>query len=282
MTIGAMALSMGLGLGAGTLAWGLPATTDEAADSNSEGAARNIAAIAHAAKETACKTGVSRVSPMRAPAAPTVPKANTTILPARTPSSSDALCEKSRAVDEDESAASPSASSPNPARDPEANLLSETQTADRASRQDTQESNAGAATEMEANAQPASEALAPQTLIIAGSPVPYCDVRGGTTPPSGGGLWLGSDDIDDDSWGYFVGHNPGSFAPVHDLREGSLVTVCDHAGNRRTYTVRERFTVNSSATWKTIASRVTGFGESVILQTCNDDGTTNTIIVAVA
>ena len=123
-------------------------------------------------------------------------------------------------------------------------------------------------------------ALAPCTLVIGGTAIPYRDVRGGTTPASGGGLWLGSDAVSDGSWGYFVGHNPGSFAPVQGLRTGSTVTVCDSAGAQRTYTVCDRFSVEASATWKTIASRVTGYGESVVLQTCNDDGATNTIVVA--
>lgn len=46
--------------------------------------------------------------------------------------------------------------------------------------------------------------------------LPRC-ARRHRTPSSGGGLWLGSDAVDDGSWGYFVGHNPGSFAPVRSL-----------------------------------------------------------------
>lgn len=281
MMIGAMALSIGLGLGAGTLAWSLPATTGEAADSNSEGVTRNIAALAHAAEKTMRKTEVGHASPRHTPVVPAAPKADMAAISART-SSSGALCEKSHATDEGESAASPSVSSPKPASEPEANRPSEAQTTGGTSSQHAQENSEEAAAETEAGTEPTSEVLAPRTLVIAGSTVPYCDVRGGTTPSSGGGLWLGSDDVDDNSWGYFVGHNPGSFAPVHALREGSPVTVCDHAGNQRTYTVRERFSVDASATWRTIASRVTGCGESVVLQTCNDDGITNTIVVAVA
>ena len=122
-------------------------------------------------------------------------------------------------------------------------------------------------------------ALAPRTLVVAGVAIPYRDVRGGTTPAEGGGLWLGSDRTDDGSWGYFVGHNPGSFAPVASLENGDAVVLCDSAGNDRTYTVRSVFAVEATATWKAIASRVTGYGESVILQTCLD-GATNLIAVA--
>lgn len=122
--------------------------------------------------------------------------------------------------------------------------------------------------------------LSPRTLVIGGRVIPYGDVRGGTTPDTGAGLWLGTDSTADGSWGYFVGHNPGSFAPVMGLGNGSAVTLCDSERNVRTYTVRVVFTVDANATWKAIAPRVTGFGESVILQTCTGDGTTNTIVVA--
>lgn len=125
-----------------------------------------------------------------------------------------------------------------------------------------------------------ASSLPPRSLTIGGATIPYRDVRGGTTPDAGAGLWLGADSTSDGSWGYFVGHNPGSFAPVMGLGNGNPVTLCDSEGNMRTYTVRSVFTVEASATWKAIASRVTGFGESVILQTCTGDGFTNTIVVA--
>ena len=105
-------------------------------------------------------------------------------------------------------------------------------------------------------------------------------MRGGTTPDAGAGLWLGSDDTADGSWGYFVGHNPGPFAPVKTLGCGSTITLCDAAGATRTYIVRDVFTIETTATWKTIAGRVTGYGESLVLQTCTGDGATNTIVVA--
>lgn len=125
----------------------------------------------------------------------------------------------------------------------------------------------------------AADSIAPGTLVVGGTAIPYRDVRGGTTPSSGGGLWLGLDAVDDGSWGYFVGHNPGSFAPVRSLSSGDAVVVCDRSGAQRAYTVREVFQVEETATWKTIASRVTGYGESVVLQTCAGDGM-NVIVVA--
>lgn len=132
----------------------------------------------------------------------------------------------------------------------------------------------------EGPAPPAGGTPAPRTLSVAGTAIPYRDVRGGTTPDTGAGLWLGSDATDDGSWGYFVGHNPGAFAAVKDLRPGDAVGLTDSAGASRTYTVREVFAVEVTATWKAIAGRVTGYGESVILQTCTGDGATNTIVVA--
>ncbi|MEC4176492.1 hypothetical protein VIN30_08555 [Adlercreutzia sp. R7] len=126
----------------------------------------------------------------------------------------------------------------------------------------------------------AAPAPAARTLTVGGAVIPYRDVRGGTTPSSGAGLWLGSDDVDDGSWGYFVGHNPGSFAPVRHLAVGDSVVLCNGNGDHRAYTVRTVFTVEAAATWKAIASHVTGYGESVILQTCTGDGATNTIAVA--
>lgn len=134
----------------------------------------------------------------------------------------------------------------------------------------------------EGAAPPAHGTPAPRTLSVAGVAIPYRDVRGGTTPDAGAGLWLGSDATDDGSWGYFVGHNPGAFAAVKDLRPGDAVGLTDSAGASRTYTVREVFAVEVTATWKAIAGRVTGYGESIILQTCTGDGATNTIVVAAA
>lgn len=125
----------------------------------------------------------------------------------------------------------------------------------------------------------AAGSLAPGTLVVGGTAISYRDVRGGTTPSSGGGLWLGSDAVDDGGWGYFVGHNPGSFAPVRSLSLGDGVTVCDRSGVQRVYAVRDVFQVEETATWKTIASRVIGYGESVVLQTCAGDGM-NVIVVA--
>ena len=43
----------------------------------------------------------------------------------------------------------------------------------------------------------AADSIAPGTLVVGGTAIPYRDVRGGATPSSGGGLWLGADAVDD-------------------------------------------------------------------------------------
>lgn len=134
--------------------------------------------------------------------------------------------------------------------------------------------------ESSTTAGPHTATLSPRTLLINGVAIPYVDVRGGTTPSRGAGLWLGHDAVDDGSWGYFVGHNPGSFAPVRSLEHDDDVTLCDGAGNTRTYRVRSILVVGTASTWKSIAPLITGYGESVILQTCSGDGATNRVVVA--
>jgi hypothetical protein len=59
------------------------------------------------------------------------------------------------------------------------------------------------------------------------------------------------------------------------------VTLTDRTGKQRSYHVRSVLTVSAAATWKTVVPLVTGFGESILLQTCTGDGLTNTIVVAV-
>lgn len=101
-----------------------------------------------------------------------------------------------------------------------------------------------------------------------------------SAPASGAGLWLGSDSTTDGSWGYFIGHNPGSFSCVMSLGVGSPITVWDSEGASRTYHVVTAFTVPDTTYWEDIAGRVTGYGESVILQTCVGDGANYRIVVA--
>lgn len=120
-----------------------------------------------------------------------------------------------------------------------------------------------------------------RTVSVAGTAISYVDsFQSATAPSSGAGLWMGSDSTTDGSWGYFIGHNPGPFHGVMGLGQGAAVTVCDSAGNTRTYHVVDVFTVPDTTYWEDIEGRVTGHGESVILQTCVGDNASYRIVVA--
>ena len=125
-----------------------------------------------------------------------------------------------------------------------------------------------------------SSGLAPGTLNIAGTIVTYGgSYLSSSAPTSGGGLWMGSDNTTDGTWGYFIGHNPGSFSCVMGLGVGSPVTVCDYNGNERTYYAVDTFTVPDTTYFEEISGRVTGYGESIILQTCCGDNANYRIVV---
>lgn len=123
----------------------------------------------------------------------------------------------------------------------------------------------------------------PRTITVEGVTIPYkISYMTSTAPSSGAGLWLGDDDTADGTWGYFIGHNPGDFTPVMDLTSGDEVTVCDSKGLEQSYSVVDVFTVPDSTYFEDIESRVTHWGESVVLQTCSGDNATYRIVVAVA
>lgn len=125
-----------------------------------------------------------------------------------------------------------------------------------------------------------SSGLAPGTLNIAGTIVTYGgSYLSSSAPTSGGGLWMGSDNTTDGTWGYFIGHNPVSFSCVMGLGVGSPVTVCDYNGNERTYYAVDTFTVPDTTYFEEISGRVTGYGESIILQTCCGDNANYRIVV---
>ena len=121
----------------------------------------------------------------------------------------------------------------------------------------------------------------PDTINVDGISMSYIDYFGASTAPtSGAGLWMGSDSTTDGTWGYFIGHNPGDFWHVMDLVNGDAVTVTDSAGASRTYHVVDTFTIPDSTYFEDIESRVTGYGESVILQTCCGDHANYRVVVA--
>lgn len=123
--------------------------------------------------------------------------------------------------------------------------------------------------------------LSPRTISVAGTAMGYVDsYQSASAPSSGAGLWMGSDSTTDGSWAYFIGHNPGPFHCVMGLGQGAAISVCDGSGNARTYHVVDVFTVPDTTYWEDIQGRVTGHGESVILQTCVGDHASYRIVVA--
>ena len=124
-------------------------------------------------------------------------------------------------------------------------------------------------------------AMKAATINVNGDIMPYVDsFETASAPTSGAGLWMGSDSTTDGSWGYFIGHNPGSFTCVMTLKNGDPVTVCDSDGASRTYYVVDEFIVPDSTYWEDIQSRVTEYGESVILQTCCGDNAHYRVVIA--
>ena len=124
-------------------------------------------------------------------------------------------------------------------------------------------------------------AAGPATLTMQGQVIPYAGSHlSASAPGSTAGLWNGSDSTTDGRWGYFVGHNPGVFSCMLAMGNGSSVTVTDGAGAARTYTVLKVFDVPNTATWRDVSDAVTGYGESIVLQTCIEGGARYRIMVA--
>lgn len=119
----------------------------------------------------------------------------------------------------------------------------------------------------------ASKSACTRTITIDGVSMSYTDSHGASSAPgSGAGIWMGSDSTTDGSYGYYIGHNPGSFAAAANAGTGSKITVNDSDGNSRTYTVVDTFVVSRGSTWDDVSDRVTSHGESVALQTCVEGG----------
>ena len=111
--------------------------------------------------------------------------------------------------------------------------------------------------------------------------IPYENAKlANTAPVNEAGLWMGADNTNDNSYGYFIGHHPGVFDCVSDMNVGDRVVVCDMLGHKRMYTVRVLLDFPSTATWGNVKPFVTGYGESVILQTCMGDSDRRVIVAA--
>lgn len=148
-----------------------------------------------------------------------------------------------------------------------------------------QEENATSTTmgnEMIASQQTSSlPRLGNSTIDIDGVQMGYVDsYLSASAPSTGAGLWLGSDSTTDGSFAYFVGHNPGPFWHVMDLTNGDAITVCDSTGATRTYHVVRAFIVPNTTYLEDIQYQISGYGESVILQTCCGDNATYRIVIA--
>ena len=129
---------------------------------------------------------------------------------------------------------------------------------------------------------PEGDGMVADSIDVNGDIVTYVpSYESASAPASGAGLWMGSDSTTDGSWGYFIGHNPGDFTCVMTLKNGDPVTVCDSDGNTRTYSVVDEFIVPDDTYWEDIQSRVTDYGESIILQTCCGDNAHYRVVIAV-
>lgn len=116
---------------------------------------------------------------------------------------------------------------------------------------------------------------------VNGSVVSYCYAYEAISAPTDkAGIWLGNDYVDDNNYCYFIGHHPGPFDPVIDLNVGDKVGVKDSNGNYAEYSVVDVFDLNKYAYWKDYSERVSKHNESIILQTCLDDGINNRFVVA--
>ena len=111
------------------------------------------------------------------------------------------------------------------------------------------------------------------TITINGVSMDYVDSYGTSSAPSGdAGIWRGSDSTTDGGFGYFIGHNYTDFGAVANLETGNHVSVTDADGNFRDYEVVDSFTVPRNTTWSEVSDRVTGYGESIAMQTCANGG----------
>lgn len=128
---------------------------------------------------------------------------------------------------------------------------------------------------------PEGDEMVADSIDVNGDIVTYVpSYESASAPASGAGLRMGSDSTTDGSWGYFIGHNPGDFTCVMTLKNGDPVTVCDSDGNTRTYSVVDELIVPDDTYWEDIQSRVTDYGESIILQTCCGDNAHYRVVIA--
>lgn len=111
------------------------------------------------------------------------------------------------------------------------------------------------------------------TITINGVEIDYTDSYGTASAPNeGAGIWRGSDSTTDGSYAYFIGHDYTEFGDIANLEQGSTVSVTDSNGDSCDYEVVDSFVVPEGTLWSEVSDRVTGYGESVVMQTCVEDG----------
>ena len=122
-----------------------------------------------------------------------------------------------------------------------------------------------------------------RSVRIGNSITPYIiDTHSAEVPETGAVLWHGNDSTTDDALGYFAGHTPGDFENVIDLEIGDIVTVCDSLALTRDYEVVDVFSVKEGTTLSEIKGRISGYGESIGLQTCEWVGDSYRVVVCQA
>lgn len=123
--------------------------------------------------------------------------------------------------------------------------------------------------------------LPSDTIQIGSAVIPFVNsYLTASAPADRAGLWWGESSTTDGDLGYFIGHNPGVFAPVVGLVAGDQATVTDDNGDARTYTVIDVFDVPNTATLQDIQSRISGHGESIVMQGCIEGGAYYRVVVA--
>ena len=110
---------------------------------------------------------------------------------------------------------------------------------------------------------PEGDEMVADSIDVNGDIVTYVpSYESASAPASGAGLWM------------------GDFTCVMTLKNGDPVTVCDSDRNTRTYSVVDELIVPDDTYWEDIQSRVTDYGESIILQTCCGDNAHYRVVIA--
>lgn len=115
-----------------------------------------------------------------------------------------------------------------------------------------------------------SSTMTPGSLRVLGQVISFAQgsCYDSTAPDGYASTWLGNGSVTDGYNTYFIGHNPGIFAPVMDLQPGDVVTVCDESGATRDYTVFDTTIVPKRSNYYDYEDRIAPVGETITLQTC--------------